>query len=186
MTKKPQNEPKPSVGAIAVVAASRIAEAEAEVAEANAGLKEKKKWAEARGVNLKALEAVRKAIDGDKIQEFVAQRRDELIYAAAFGRPVEKSQLEIWNLLEAALPLDEAAYNKGRAAGLYNSPTQSCPYGLDQPAGQQWMSGWHQGQKELGLINDLAPKEGSELIKSGDPDIADEGDEVGDAEGEES
>lgn len=171
-----KNEPHVKISHIAVVAGARIAQAKEAEAEAKAEVTEQKKWAKTRGVNLKALEAVRTAMKEDKFQEFVDFCRDGIAYANAFGRPVPRDQLDIFETADVQLPLDEAAYAKGHAAGLADEGTQTCIHGIETPAGQKWMDGWHQGQKIRALVLTVEPKD--ELIKGSEPEDTDpEGDE---------
>lgn len=161
-----KNEPTPTVAQIAVVASARIAEAKEVEAEAKAAVKEQEKWAVKRGVNLPALREVVKAVNGDDFQKFIEHHRDCIAYAHAFGKPIEKAQIDFFNLTDTSLPLDESARLKGHAAALEGFETTKNPYPIDGSAGQQWMAGWHDGERLKGIIQAIGT---DELIKASEP-----------------
>jgi ribosome modulation factor len=44
-------------------------------------------------------------------------------------------------------PLDDRAYDEGKTAGLLGKDPKP-PYSEASPAGQRWLAGWHEGQKD--------------------------------------
>lgn len=124
---------------------------------------------------IKTYEKLRTAEGAEEIKA----RREAEAQAMRFAGMPEGTQLD---LLEDRAPLVDRAFRDGEEAGL-RGDTLANPYNEASEEGQQYASGWHQGQGALfaGIKKKEAEENGDELIQSADADEqGDDGDPFAD------
>lgn len=145
----------------------------AKVKEAQDALKKLRKTAKADGIVMADLDYMARcaALEDPDIVPAEILRRAEI--ASWFALPVNFQP----NMFDDRTPLEDRAFEEGKAAGLLGkSPT--APY--DGTAGQNWLQGWHEGQRIMredlqSAMEKRNAAKGDELIQAGgeDPDVAD-------------
>jgi ribosome modulation factor/uncharacterized protein (UPF0335 family) len=138
--------------------------------------------------DMKPLRDLRKKIrgeakgDGFKLAEIdagirLATMEDQSIFVAEIKELIDIARHfnalppgENGDLFPDPRPLDEKRYDEGKQAGLEGKNPES-PYGPDSPDGQQWLKGWHEGQRimrdDLQAAMEKRNRAKDELIKSG-------------------
>lgn len=126
--------------------------------------------AKADGFKLSEIDAAIRLATMDDTSIFVDEIKELIAIAQAFNAlpPGEQG-----DLFPDRRPKDERCFDEGRVAGLAGKNPEP-PYGADSEQGQQWLSGWHEGQRimredlEAAMLKRNAEKPGDELIKGSD------------------
>ena len=172
MAKKPKSTTEIQADSHVVVAAARIRAANDSLAVAKAEVKAEIKRAEGYGLNAAALKEAMDIRKSSTRDATIAHWRKTLEYLFCWGDGVTKDQLDLFTTIDERLPLDDKAFQDGLIAGMEGFSTSQNPHDLGSPAGQQWMSGWHNGLEQRDLIMALKPK--AELIKGAPEDDGEE------------
>lgn len=107
-------------------------------------LKKLRKTARADGLIMADLDYMARCADLEdpNIAPYELRRRAEI--ASWFALPVNFQP----DMFTDRMPLDDRAYEEGVAAGLQGKdPT--APYDAASQAGQRWLEGWHEGQRQM-------------------------------------
>lgn len=149
-----------------------IEDQKAIVKAAQDALKKLRKTAKADGLVMADLDYMARcaALEDPDIVPAELKRRAEI--ASWFALPVNFQP----DMFTDRMPLDERAYEEGVAAGL-QAKDPSAPYDETSGAGQQWLKGWHEGQRQMreDLLAAMTKKNSAkdEIIKgsenAGDP-----------------
>jgi len=152
-----------------------IEDQKAIVKAAQDALKKLRKTAKADGLVMADLDYMARcaALEDPDIVPSELKRRAEI--ASWFALPVNFQP----DMFTDRMPLDERAYEEGIAAGLQGKDPNA-PYDAPSSAGQKWLQGWHEGQRQMrddllaAMEKRNAAKAGDEIIKgSADEDPAD-------------
>ncbi|MDR7035245.1 hypothetical protein [Mesorhizobium sp. BE184] len=133
-------------------------------------LKKLKKTAKADGLVMADLDYMARCaeLEDPTIVPEEMRRRAEI--ASWFALPVNFQP----DMFTDRMPLDERAYEEGVAAGLQGKdPT--APYDASSSAGQRWLEGWHEGQRQMrddleAAMTKRNAAKGDELIAGHDAD----------------
>lgn len=134
-------------------------------------LKKLKKTAKADGLVMADLDYMARCaeLEDPTIVPEEMRRRAEI--ASWFALPVNFQP----DMFTDRMPLDERAYEEGVAAG-FQGKDPTAPYDASSSAGQRWLEGWHEGQRQMrddleaAMTKRNAGKSGDELISGHDAD----------------
>lgn len=171
MTAETGHNPQPPADAILAVQFARFLRAEAELSDAKAQHKDDLTFLDGKGLNLKAAKIAAPIIrkGAAATREYAALIRDVLALLEIGGAPVESDQIEMFPVVDARTPADERAYQEGRRAAFFDKSDGDNPHDLSTPQGQEWIRGFRQGTKEVGLIMSMEEAE-TERIPGHDVD----------------
>lgn len=136
-------------------------------------LKKLRKAAKADGLVMADLDFMARCADLEDptIAPDELRRRAEI--ASWFALPVNFQP----DMFTDRMPLEDRAYEEGVAAGLQGKNPEA-PYDAASTAGQRWLQGWHEGQRQMredleaamSKRNAEKPANGDELISGHDAD----------------
>lgn len=136
-------------------------------------LKKLRKTAKADGLVMADLDFMARCADLEdpNIAPDELRRRAEI--ASWFALPVNFQP----DMFTDRMPLEDRAYEEGVAAGLQGKNPEA-PYDAASTAGQRWLQGWHEGQRQMrddleaamSKRNAEKPANGDELISGHDAD----------------
>lgn len=132
-------------------------------------LKKLRKTAKADGLVMADLDYMARCanLEDPTIAPAEIRRRAEI--ASWFALPVNFQA----DMFVDRMPLDDRAYEEGVAAGLQGKDPMA-PYDQGSSAGQKWLQGWHEGQRQMreDLLSAMQKRNAQrdELIKAADED----------------
>lgn len=150
MTQSLSNTPDQS--AIDAVNLSRIKFAQDEFNSQNGTLRSVFAKAEQQGLHLPAAKRAIKVIRSGKKDEMIEEFSKTVYYLRLLGKPVEKSQIDMFDVLMGPAPEDEKAREEGLAAGRGGEAETSSPYEAGSTKGQSWLSAYREGLEERNLV----------------------------------
>lgn len=151
----------------------RIEDQKAAVKAAQAELKTLRKAAKADGCVMADLDYMARCADLEDPEIVPEEIRRRAEIASWFALPVNYQP----DMFVDRAPIDDRAFEEGKAAGLRGKNPEA-PYDAASKAGQEWLRGWHEGQRimrddlQSAMEKRNAAKEGDELIQGhddGDP-----------------
>lgn len=107
-------------------------------------LKKLRKTAKADGLVMADLDFMARCADLEDPTIAPAELRRRAEIASWFALPVNFQP----DMFTDRMPLDERAYEEGIAAGLQGKDPVA-PYDAASNAGQKWLQGWHEGQRQM-------------------------------------